>query len=106
MPDGQRRASGTTRRPPRHFIPGTNAIESINYQLRKVSKTCGQFPTDDAVYKILYLAVCDIESRDKSRGGTGGRPKNLLNRGSTTHGWTAALNQFEIIFPGRLPAQI
>ena len=42
----------------------SEAIESINYQLRKVSKTRGQFPSDDAVYKILYLAVCDIETRE------------------------------------------
>ena len=105
MPNNRRRASGTTRAPPRYFIPGTNAIESTNYQLRKVSKTRGQFPTDDAVYKILYLAICDIETRDKSRGGHP-QKKSILSRGSTTHGWTAALNQFEIIFPGRLPAQI
>ena len=89
----------------RRVVYTTNAIESTNYQLRKVSKTRGQFPTDDAVYKILYLAVCDIETRDKSRGGHP-QKKSILSRGSTTHGWTAALNQFEIIFPGRLPAQI
>lgn len=89
----------------RRVVYTTNAIESINYQLRKVSKTRGQFPNDDAVYKILYLAVCDIEARDKSRGGDA-KKKSILSRGSTTHGWTAALNQFEIIFPGRLPAQI
>ena len=84
---------------------GQRLFESINYQLRKVSKTRGQFPSDDAVYKILYLAICDIETRDKSRGGDA-KKKSILSRGSTTHGWTAALNQFEIIFPGRLPAQI
>ena len=105
MPNVSRRASRTPRGPPRHFIPGTNAIESINYQLRKVSKTRGQFPSDDAVYKILYLAICDIETRDKNRGG---KPKktSILSRGSSTHGWTAALNHFEILFPGRLPAQL
>ncbi len=89
----------------RRVVYTTNAIESIDYQLRKVSKTRGQFPTDDAVYKILYLAVCDIETRDKSRGGDT-RKKSILSRGATTHGWTAALNQLEIMFPGRLPAQI
>jgi putative transposase len=89
----------------RRVVYTTNAIESINYQLRKVSKTRGQFPTDEAVYKILYLAVCDIETRDKSRGGDV-KKKSILSRGSVTHGWTAALNQFEILFPGRLPAQI
>ena len=89
----------------RRVVYTTNAIESINYQLRKVSKTRGQFPTDDAVYKILYLAICDIESRDKSRGGDN-RKKSILSRGSVTHGWTTALNHFEVVFPGRLPAQI
>jgi putative transposase len=88
----------------RRVVYTTNAIESINYQLRKVSKTRGQFPTDDAVYKILYLAICDIETRDKSRGGA--TKKSILSRGSVTHGWTAALNQFEVLFPGRLPAQL
>ena len=89
----------------RRVVYTTNAIESINYQLRKVSKTRGQFPTDDAVYKILYLAICDIETRDKNRGGDT-KKKSILSRGSVTHGWTAALNQFEILFPGRLPAHI
>ncbi len=89
----------------RRVVYTTNAIESINYQLRKVSKTRGQFPTDEAVYKILYLAVCDIESRDKNRGGDN-KKKSILSRGSSTHGWTTALNHFEMIFPGRLPAQI
>jgi len=97
-----RAADSTT---PPSFITGYQRDRKHQLQLRKISKTRGQFPTDDAVYKILYLAVCDIETRDKSRGG---HPKkqSILSRGSTTHGWTAALNQFEIIFPGRLPAQI
>jgi putative transposase len=89
----------------RRVVYTTNAIESINYQLRKVSKTRGQFPTDDAVYKILYLAICDIEARDKSRGGDN-RKKSILSRGCVTHGWTTALNYLEVMFPGRLPAQI
>ena len=35
----------------------TNAIESLNYQLRKVTKNRSSFPTDDAIFKILYLAI-------------------------------------------------
>jgi putative transposase len=89
----------------RKVVYTTNAIESINYQLRKVSKTRGQFPSDEAVYKILYLAVCDIETRDKSRGGDA-KKKSILSRGSSTHGWTAALNHFAIMFPDRLPTLI
>ncbi len=65
----------------RRVVYTTNVVESINYQLRKVSKTRGQFPTDDAVYKILYLAVCDIETRDTSWGG-GARKKSILSRGA------------------------
>jgi len=44
----------------RKIIYTTNAIESMNYQLRKVTKTRGHFPTDDAVLKIFFLAICDI----------------------------------------------
>jgi putative transposase len=46
----------------RKIIYTTNAIESMNYQLRKVTKTRGHFPTDDAVLKIFYLAICNIAS--------------------------------------------
>ncbi|MGD7708208.1 hypothetical protein [Microlunatus sp. Y2014] len=56
-------------------------------------------------FKILYLAVCDIETRDKPRGGDP-KKRSILSRGAATHGWTAALNQLEIIYPGRLPATI
>lgn len=86
----------------RRVVYTTNAIESMNYQLRKVTKNRGQFPSDEAAYKILYLAICDIEARTTSRGG--GREKKLLMRGAASHHWTAALNQFELHFPGRLPA--
>jgi putative transposase len=76
----------------RKIIYTTNAIESLNYQLRKVTKTRGHFPTDDAVLKILYLAIRNIGN---SRGGA---------IGTHTQGWTRALNAFAIAFPGRLPA--
>jgi putative transposase len=85
----------------RRVVYTTNAIESMNYQLRKVTKNRGQFPSDDAAYKILYLAICDIEARTTSRGG--GREKKLLMRGAASQHWTAALNQFALHFPGRLP---
>lgn len=75
----------------RRIIYTTNAIESLNYQLRKVTKTKGHFPTDDAVLKILYLAITNI---DQQRGG---------ELGTGTQGWKRALNAFAIAFPGRLP---
>ena len=72
---------------------------------RKVTKTRGQFPNDEAAYKLLYLAISHIEERTTSRGGT---PKNpsITQRGSGTKGWKNALNHFAIIYPGRLPEGI
>jgi putative transposase len=77
----------------RRIIYTTNAVESLNYQLRKVTKTRGHFPTDDAVAKILYLAIRNI---GHTRGG---------ELGTGTHGWKQALNAFAIAFPGRLETQ-
>ena len=88
----------------RKVVYTTNAIESINYQLRKVSKTRGQFPNDEAAYKLLYLGICDIEVRTTTRGGN--KEKKLLQRGSNTQHWKEALNQLAIIYPGRLPEAI
>jgi len=77
----------------RKVIYTTNQIESINYQLRKVSKNRGHFPNDDAAIKLLYLALRNI---NPERGG---------DLGSGTLGWKRALNAFAIHFPGRLPLQ-
>ena len=55
----------------RKIIYTTNAIESLNYQLRKVTKTRGHFPTEDAVLKILYLAIRNIENNRGGELGTG-----------------------------------
>ena len=74
----------------RKIIYTTNAIESLNYQLREVTKTRGHFPTGDAVLKILYLAIRNIGI---NRGG---------ELGTGTDGWKQALNPFAITFPGRL----
>ena len=54
----------------RKVIYTTNAIESLNYQLRKIIKNRGHFPNDDAVIKLLWLAIRDIEdkrARDRAR---------------------------------------
>jgi len=75
----------------RKIIYTTNAIESLNYQLRKVTKTRGSFPTDDAVLKIFYLAIDNIGHH---RGG---------ELGTNTQGWKQALNAFAIAFPDRVP---
>ena len=44
----------------------TNAIESLNYQFRKVIKTKGHFPNEEAAMKLLYLALQNAERRWKS----------------------------------------
>jgi putative transposase len=75
----------------RKIVYTTNAIESLNYQLRKVTKTRGSFPTDDAVLKIFYLAISNIGNH---RGG---------ELGSHTQGWKQALNAFAVAYPGRIP---
>ena len=72
------------------FIPDTNMIESVNYQLRKVSRNRGHFPDDDSALKLLRLVAKDLST---TRGG---------DAGTGTHGWVEALNAFEIHFPGRL----
>jgi putative transposase len=75
----------------RRIIYTTNAIESLNYQLRKVTKARGSFPSDAAAMKLLYLAIRNINQK---RGST---------QGPGTWGWTQALNTFAIQFPDRLP---
>jgi hypothetical protein len=47
----------------RKLLYTTNSIESLNYQLRKVTKARGHFPSDDAVVKLLRLAIVNIEDK-------------------------------------------
>jgi putative transposase len=47
----------------RKLLYTTNSIESLNYQLRKVTKARGHFPTDDAAVKLLWLAIVNIEDK-------------------------------------------
>src|SRR5215213_2952941 len=75
----------------RKVIYTTNMIESINYQLRKISKTRGHFPNDDALIKLLYLGCRGLGRT--SRAGRGGR---------ANYNWKIAMNQFDVMFPGRL----
>lgn len=49
--------------PVRRMIYTTNAIESLNHQFRKVTKTTNIFPHDDALIKLLWLAQADISQR-------------------------------------------
>ena len=61
----------------RRIIYTTNAIESFNYQIRKIIKNRGHFPTDDAVVKLIWLAIADIEDkRARQRAAEAGKPAN------------------------------
>jgi putative transposase len=72
----------------RRVLYTTNAIESLNMSLRKVIKTRGSFPSDEAVLKLLYLGLRNIAKKWI-------RP---------VQNWNAALNRFAIIYEGRIPA--
>src|SRR4051812_9097928 len=109
MPGRRRRASRTTDEPSRPFIPDTNAIESLNYQLRKIIKNRGHFPSDDAVIKLLWLAIRDIEDkRARERAKERGKPANQrtapphLVEGAITQGWKPAMAALLIAFPERI----
>jgi putative transposase len=77
----------------RKVIYTTNMIESINFRLRKITKTRGHFPTDEALVKLLYLGCRDL-GVDHTR--------HTAGRTLATGSWWTALNQFDLIFPGRL----
>ena len=69
----------------RRVIYTTNAIESINSQLRKIIKTRGHFPSDEAASKLIWLALRNITE-------DWGRPAKE---------WKQAMNQFAILYPDR-----
>jgi putative transposase len=93
----------------RKIIYTTNSIESLNYQLRKIIKNRGHFPNDDAVIKLLWLAIRDIEDkRARQRATEKGQPANerkapgRLVEGAVTQGWKAALGALALAYPDRL----
>ena len=98
--------------PVRKIIYTTNAIESLNYQLRKIIKNRGHFPNDDAVVKLLWLAIRDIEDkrarqRAKERGQkTGRKASGHLVEGATVQGWKAALGALALAYPDRIEPYI
>lgn len=71
----------------RKVIYTTNAVESLNMSLRKVIKTRGSFPNEEAALKLLYLALERVAKRWT-------RP---------VQDWKAALNRFAILYEERLP---
>ena len=69
----------------RRLIYRTNGIESINAQLRKIIKSRGRLPNDDAASKLLWLALRNITA-------DGGR---------AAKNWREAMNQFAILYADR-----
>jgi putative transposase len=93
----------------RKIIYTTNSIESLNYQLRKIIKNRGHFPTDDAVIKLLWLAIRDIEDkRARQRANEKGVPRDQrkaphrLVEGASIQGWKQALGALALAYPDRL----
>ena len=87
----------------------TNSIESLNYQLRKVTKARGHFPSDDAVVKLLWLAIINIEDkrareRQASREQTGKRSDQTARivEGQRVMGWRETLASSTSPIPDRL----
>ena len=62
----------------RKLIYTTNSIENFNRQLRKVTKAKTIFPTDDALFKMLYLAMIDITKKWTGRGWNWGQTLDQL----------------------------
>ena len=93
----------------RRVIYTTNSIESLNYQLRKVTKNRGHFPNDDAVVKLLWLAICNIEDkrardreRDRGKKGSERKAQGRLVEGQVVTNWKQALAQLAIAYPDRI----
>lgn len=69
----------------RKVIYTTNALESVHAQLRKIIKTRGHFPNDEAATKLIWLALRNVTAK--------------WQRGAIY--WRAAMNQFAILYEGR-----
>jgi putative transposase len=93
----------------RRVIYTTNSIESLNYQLRKIIKNRGHFPSDAAAIKLLWLAIMNIEDkRARERAKQASRPKAQRNppprliEGGVIQGWKAALSELNLVYGDRI----
>src|SRR3546814_11351060 len=69
----------------RRVIYTTNAIESVNARLRKILKTRGHFPSDEAASKLIWLALRNITAK----------------WGNPARDWKEAMNQFALLYEER-----
>ena len=72
------------------MIYTTNAIESVNARLRKIIKTRGHFPSDEAATKLIWMALRNITA-DWSR---------------SAREWTEAMNRFAIAYGDRFTTRL
>jgi transposase-like protein len=75
----------------RQVVYTTNAIESLNARYRRAAQACGHFPNEQAALKRLYLATLALDPTGRGR-------QRWNNR------WKSALNEFDVLFDGRLTA--
>jgi putative transposase len=73
----------------RKVIYTTNAVESLHMSLRKILKTRGSFPSEEAAVKLLYLAL-----------------RNVIQKWDTVQGWRQALNHFQLLWGDRIQAAL
>jgi putative transposase len=76
----------------RRLVYTTNTVESLNYQLRRVLKTKGHFPSDEAAVKLLFLAIRNIEA--------------AWRQGRGVREWPLIYNQLVIHFGDRIPEDV
>ena len=71
----------------RRLIYTTNSLESVHAQLRKIIKTRGHFPNDEAAIKLIWLALRNITAKWER----------------IAYHWRPAMNQFAILYEDRFP---
>jgi putative transposase len=73
----------------RRVLYTTNAVESLHMSLRKIIKTRGSFPSEEAALKLLYLAL-----------------RNVSAKWETIQNWKQALNHFQMLWGERIQAAL
>lgn len=73
----------------RRVMYTTNAVESLHMSLRKIIKTRGSFPSEDAAVKLLYLAL-----------------RNVIAKWNTIQHWKQAMNHFQMLWGERIQAAL
>jgi len=73
----------------RKVIYTTNAVEARHMSLRKIIKTRGSFPSEEAALKLIYLAL-----------------RNVIAKWEAVQGWRQALNHFQMVWGDRIEAAL